>query len=190
MGGKSLEFPQHIFILCALSSQSGDQLCRRANDTGDVRVVDGLILPIPFLSFQMSLQFQQEAQSKKKVARTNALRKMRGKEMAVDSTFEFWKIDSVEYDRDLMEKVHQIKESGEHQFLQNSTTDAKAAKKKQARVEIVKSIELLPPAVWQRERKLWGAMSIRTRSSTQRLILSGAGRSGVGEGYGADQMEE
>jgi large subunit ribosomal protein L24e len=94
------------------------------------------------------------------VAWTKAYRKTRGKEMAVDSTFDFEKRRSrpVKYDRDLMsktiiamKKVESIQKAREQRFFDNRMQDAKAEKKKQARVEIEKSIELLAPAVANRE---------------------------------------
>jgi len=78
----------------------------------------------------------------------------------VDSTFEFEKRRNrpVKYDRDLMgktitamQRVSQIKERREATFHSNRMKDAKVVKKQQARVEIEKSIELLAPAVAQRE---------------------------------------
>lgn len=80
--------------------------------------------------------------------------------MAVDSTFDFEKRRNrpVKYDRDLMSKtivamrrVEQIQQNREQRFFDNRMQDAKAEKKKQARVEIEKSIELLAPAVANRE---------------------------------------
>ncbi len=136
----------------------------------------------------------------RKVAWTKAFRKTRGKEMAVDSTFEFEKRRNrpVKYDRDLMsktilamQKVQQIKESREQRFFQNRMTDAKAEKKKQARVEIEKSIELLAPAVAKREEVMRNVVdsarariAARKKSSAQRLTVTGAGSGD------ADQMEE
>ena len=80
--------------------------------------------------------------------------------MAVDSTFDFEKRRNrpVKYDRDLMGKtilamkrVEQVRTKREQRFFDNRMKDAKAEKKKQARVEIEKSIELLAPAVATRE---------------------------------------
>ena len=97
----------------------------------------------------------------RKVAWTKAYRKTRGKEMAVDSTFDFEKRRNrpVKYDRDLMGKtilamkrVESIQKAREHRFFDNRMQDAKAEKKKQARVEIEKPIELLAPAVADREQ--------------------------------------
>jgi len=96
----------------------------------------------------------------RKVAWTKAYRKTRGKELAVDSTFEFEKRRNrpVKYDRDLMGKtimamkrVQEIKEKRELRFFENRMKDAKKEKKMQARVEIEKSIEILAPAVANRE---------------------------------------
>merc|ERR1712008_279149 len=84
----------------------------------------------------------------------------RGKELAVDSTFEFEKRRNrpVKYDRHLvgktlraMQKVQTIKEAREERYFANRMKDAKKEQKKQARVEIEKSIELLAPAVANRE---------------------------------------
>jgi large subunit ribosomal protein L24e len=96
----------------------------------------------------------------RKVAWTKAYRKTRGKEMAVDSTFEFEKRRNrpVKYDRDLMgktilamQRVQEIKSKREERFHANRMKDAKVVKKSQVRVEIEKSIELLAPAVAKRE---------------------------------------
>lgn len=80
--------------------------------------------------------------------------------MAVDSTFDFEKRRNrpVKYDRGLMGKtilaikrVEEIQQNRDSRFFENRMQDAKAEKKKQARVEIEKSIELLAPAVANRE---------------------------------------
>jgi len=81
----------------------------------------------------------------------------------VDSTFEFEKRRNrpVKYDRDLMgktiaamQRVSEIKERREARFFANRMKDAKIIQKKEARVEIEKSIEILAPAVAQREAKM------------------------------------
>lgn len=116
--------------------------------------------------------------------------------MAVDSTFEFEKRRNrpVKYDRDLMgktilamQKVQQIKETREERFFQNRMNDAKAEKKKQARVEIEKSIELLAPAVAKREEVMRNVVdsarariAARKKTSAQRVVGAAGG----------DQMEE
>jgi large subunit ribosomal protein L24e len=97
----------------------------------------------------------------RKVAWTKAYRKTRGKEMAVDATFDFEQRRNrpVKYDRELMSKtvlaikrVQEIQQQREERFFENRMKDAKAEKKQQARVEIEKSIELLAPAVAEREQ--------------------------------------
>jgi large subunit ribosomal protein L24e len=97
----------------------------------------------------------------RKVAWTKAYRKTRGKEMAVDSTFEFEKRRNrpIKYDRELMgqtlqamQKVKEIQMVREQRFFDVRQKDAAAEKKSQARVEIEKSIDLLAPAVAVREQ--------------------------------------
>ena len=123
----------------------------------------------------------------RKVAWTKAYRKTRGKEMAVDTTFEFEKRRNrpVKYDRDLMgktilaiQKVQAIKEKREQRFFMDRMKDAKAEKKQQARVEIEKSIELLAPAVAQREEVMRNVVdsarariAARKKASAQRVAL-------------------
>lgn len=81
--------------------------------------------------------------------------------MAVDSTFEFEKRRNrpVKYNRELMgqtlqamQKVTAIQTARELRHFAARMQDAKVEKKKQARVEIEKSIELLAPAVASREQ--------------------------------------
>jgi large subunit ribosomal protein L24e len=109
--------------------------------------------------------------------------------MAVDSTFDFEKRRNrpVKYDRDLMsktilamKKVETIQKAREQRFFENRMQDAKAEKKKQARVEIEKSIELLAPAVANREEVMRNVVdSARQRiaarkKSATRLTTSGS----------------
>jgi large subunit ribosomal protein L24e len=124
----------------------------------------------------------------RKVAWTKAYRKTRGKEMAVDSTFDFEKRRNrpVKYDRDLMGKtilamkrVDSIRQDREQRFHDNRMQDSKAEKKKQVRVEIEKSIELLAPAVATREQVMRNVIdsakqriAARKKSSAGRLAAS------------------
>jgi large subunit ribosomal protein L24e len=110
------------------------------------------------------------------VAWTKAFRKTRGKEMAVDNTFDFEKRRNrpVKYDRDLMSKtilamkrVETIQKAREQRFFDNRMQDSKAEKKKQARVEIEKSIELLAPAVANREEVMRNVID----SAKQRIAI-------------------
>ncbi len=116
----------------------------------------------------------------RKVAWTKAYRKTRGKELAVDSTFEFEKRRNrpVKYDRNLMgktimamQRVQGIKERRETRFHANRMKDAQATKVKQARVEIEKHAELLAPAVAKREEVMQNVLdSARTRIATRRVV--------------------
>mmetsp|Transcript_41860 Transcript_41860/g.58874 ORF Transcript_41860/g.58874 Transcript_41860/m.58874 type:complete len:187 (-) Transcript_41860:158-718(-) len=140
----------------------------------------------------------------RKVAWTKAYRKTRGKEMAVDSTFEFEKRRNrpTKYDRDLMGKtimamkrVQEIKEKREERFFANRMKDAKVVKKAQARVEIEKSIELIAPAVANREEVMRNVIdsakariAARKKMSAQRVRSDNNPAATVG-GDGA-QMEE
>lgn len=98
--------------------------------------------------------------------------------MAVDRTFEFEKRRSrpVKYDRDLMgktivamQRVNEIQATREGRFFADRMKDAKAEKKKQARVEIEKSIELLAPAVAKREEVMRNVVdSARARIASRK----------------------
>jgi large subunit ribosomal protein L24e len=126
----------------------------------------------------------------RKVAWTKAYRKTRGKEMAVDSTFDFEKRRNrpVKYDRDLMGKtilamkrVDEIRQVREQRYFENRMEDSKAEKKKQVRAEIEKSIELLAPVVATREEVMRNVIdsakqriAARRKSSANRLAASRA----------------
>ena len=114
----------------------------------------------------------------REVAWTKAYRKIRGKEMAIDSTFEFEKRRNrpVKYDRDLMgktimaiQRVGEINSKREERFHMNRMKDAKKEKKQQARVEIEKSIKILAPAVANREEVMLNVMdSARSRIAARK----------------------
>lgn len=126
----------------------------------------------------------------RKVAWTKAYRKTRGKEMAVDRTFEFEKRRNrpVKYDRDLMgqtivamQRVEEIKNRREERFFADRMKDAKAEKKKQARVEIEKSIDLLAPAVAKRDEVMRNVVdsarariASRKRNAGQKVLATSA----------------
>jgi large subunit ribosomal protein L24e len=134
----------------------------------------------------------------RKVAWTKTFRKTRGKEMAVDSTFEFEKRRNrpVKYDRNLtgatlqaMEKIKEIQTAREERYFQARMKDAKVEKKKQARVEIEKSINLLAPAVASREqvmRNVVDAARARIAARTRKSAV----KQQVNQPVGGDQMEE
>ena len=102
--------------------------------------------------------------------------------MAVDSTFDFEKRRNrpVKYDRTLMGKtilamkrVDEVRQNRERRFFENRMKDAKAEKKMQARVEIEKSIELLAPAVANREEVMRNVVdSARARIAARKKSAS------------------
>ncbi|KAF1778655.1 P-loop containing nucleoside triphosphate hydrolase [Phytophthora cactorum] len=91
----------------------------------------------------------------RKVKWTKAFRKSAGKEMALDTTFDFDKQRhrAVKYDRELMgatihaiERVTQIKEKREAAFYKNRMKDSKAKAKARDLRELEQNITLIEPA--------------------------------------------
>eukprot|EP00543_Licmophora_paradoxa_P008212 CAMPEP_0202458376 /NCGR_PEP_ID=MMETSP1360-20130828/24502_1 /ASSEMBLY_ACC=CAM_ASM_000848 /TAXON_ID=515479 /ORGANISM="Licmophora paradoxa, Strain CCMP2313" /LENGTH=96 /DNA_ID=CAMNT_0049078887 /DNA_START=296 /DNA_END=586 /DNA_ORIENTATION=+ len=94
-----------------------------------------------------------------------------------------------------MKRVQEIKEKREERFFANRMKDAKVVKKAQARVEIEKSIELIAPAVANREEVMRNVIdsakariAARKKMSAQRVRSDNNPAATVG-GDGA-QMEE
>ena len=116
----------------------------------------------------------------RKVAWTKAYRKTRGKELSIDTTFEFEKRRNrpIKYDRNLMgktiqamQRVQGIKDRREERYHANRMYDAKAEKLSQARVEIEKHTELLAPAVAKREEVMQNVLdSARSRIATRKVV--------------------
>ena len=135
----------------------------------------------------------------RKVAWTKAYRKTRGKELAIDTTFEFEKRRNrpTKYDRNLMgktimamQRVQGIKERREERYHANRMADSKAVKVSQARVEIEKHSELLAPAVAKREEVMQNVLdSARERIATRRIVKEKAVARGGSRG-GGEKMEE
>jgi len=68
-----------------------------------------------------------------------------------------------------IQRVSQIKERREKQFFENRMKDAQLTKKKEARIEISKSIELLVPAAASREAVMHSVIdSARERISSRK----------------------
>jgi large subunit ribosomal protein L24e len=118
----------------------------------------------------------------RKIAWTKSYRKTRGKEMAVDSTFEFEKRRNrpVKYDRELMgqtlqamQKVKEIQIARELRFFAARQKDAAPEKKQQARVEIEKSIDLLAPAVAARDQVMRNVVDSARARIAARKKMSG-----------------
>jgi large subunit ribosomal protein L24e len=135
----------------------------------------------------------------RKVAWTKTFRKTRGKEMAVDSTFEFEKRRNrpVKYDRNLMgqtlqaiQKVQTIQTAREERFFAARMKDAAVEKKKQARVEIEKSIDLLAPAVATREQVMRNVVDSARARIAARKKQSGVKVLAKSISTGDDKMEE
>ncbi|KAI9911550.1 hypothetical protein PsorP6_009876 [Peronosclerospora sorghi] len=91
----------------------------------------------------------------RKVKWTKSFRKAAGKEMALDTTFDFDKQRhrAVKYDRELMgatihaiERVTQIKEKREAAFFKNRMKDNKAKSKARDLCELEQNISLIEPA--------------------------------------------
>jgi large subunit ribosomal protein L24e len=127
----------------------------------------------------------------RKVAWTKSYRKTRGKEMAVDSTFEFEKRRNrpVKYDRNLMgqtiqaiQRVQEIQTAREERFFEARLKEAAVEKKTYARAEIEKSIELLAPAVAAREQVM------RNVVDAARARIAKRKKAGVKEIAGSKQL--
>jgi large subunit ribosomal protein L24e len=136
----------------------------------------------------------------RKIAWTKAYRKTRGKEMAVDSTFEFEKRRNrpVKYDRELMgktlqamQRVTEIQTAREERYFASRMKDAAVEKKKQARAEIEKSIELLAPAVASREQVMRNVVdSARARIASRKKAKVKQLNAPSAVGGSSDKMEE
>mmetsp|Transcript_15297 Transcript_15297/g.51890 ORF Transcript_15297/g.51890 Transcript_15297/m.51890 type:complete len:173 (+) Transcript_15297:196-714(+) len=103
----------------------------------------------------------QKKRNPRKLRWTKAYRKSHGKEMAVDSTFEFEKQRHrpVKYNRDLMGKtlramkrVQEIKETREARFYERRMRAARAQARKEVRRAVETGIDLIAPAAGDRER--------------------------------------
>lgn len=99
----------------------------------------------------------------RKTAWTKAFRKARGKEMAVDSTFDFEKRRNrpVKYNRELvgttlraMQRVKEIQTRREELHFARRMKDAKTQERKAAKIELKQNVELLVPAAGDKEKVL------------------------------------
>ncbi len=112
----------------------------------------------------------------RKVKWTKASRKAAGKELTVDSTFEFEKRRNrpIRYNRDTMDltlramkKVEEVKEKRQAKFMEMRMRAHKGAQREQVRAEIEKGMSLLVPAASNKEVALEKATSqIITRRKT------------------------
>ena len=88
-----------------------------------------------------------------------------------------------------MKRVEKIQSEREKRLFDNRMQDAKAEKKKQARVEIEKSIELLAPAVAKREEVMRNVVdnarariAARSRSAAKRVAIDETNDDSMQEG--------
>jgi large subunit ribosomal protein L24e len=97
----------------------------------------------------------------RKVAWTKTYRKIRGKEMQNDSTFDFEQRRNrpIKYDRNVttatiqaIQTISTIQQQRAQRFFDVRQQDSVKQKKQQARLELEQSIELLAPAVANREQ--------------------------------------
>eukprot|EP00762_Andalucia_godoyi_P003167 ANDGO_01095.mRNA.1 putative ribosome biogenesis protein RLP24 len=109
----------------------------------------------------------------RKVRWTKAFRKAAGKELAVDTTFEFEKRRDVvpRYNRDLMhatlfamKRVSEIREKRQHRFWEKRVNEARKQQKQEAEKELQKNSALLVPAAVAKKKK----MSMVASSAAQR----------------------
>mmetsp|Transcript_9670 Transcript_9670/g.13994 ORF Transcript_9670/g.13994 Transcript_9670/m.13994 type:complete len:158 (-) Transcript_9670:418-891(-) len=107
----------------------------------------------------------------RKTAWTKAFRKLRGKELVIDSTFEFEKKRNrpVKYDREkmavtlrAMKKVAEIKEKRERTFIKKRIISTKKVHEKVANIkELKQSIEIIGPAAEKIKEKVAKKMEER-----------------------------
>jgi len=96
----------------------------------------------------------------RKLKWTKAGRKAAGKEMSVDSTFDFERLRHrpIKYDRDLvkktvrtMERVQQIKEAREKRFWEKRMAPNKAKEKERDLAEVTQGLDLIQAPMAQKE---------------------------------------
>jgi large subunit ribosomal protein L24e len=116
----------------------------------------------------------------RKMKWTKAYRKAAGKEMTVDTTFDFEKRRNrpTKYDRELMgktllamKKVTEVQEKREQRFFDVRHKDKAAKEKAAIRVEVEQSIELLVPAAANREKALANVKEIIKHKQATNAVM-------------------
>jgi len=124
----------------------------------------------------------------RKTAWTKAYRKARGKEMAVDSTFDFEKRRNrpVKYDRELMgttlramQRVAEIRTRREEMFYERRMRDARKDQIKADKVELKSNIELLVPAAADKEKVLLNVVEAAKAKATAKKAKAAARAAGA-----------
>ena len=124
----------------------------------------------------------------RKVAWTKTYRKIRGKEMSNDTTFDFEQRRNrpIKYDRNVtgatihaIQTISQIQSQRQQRHFETRQQDSKQLQKVQARAEIEQSIELLAPAVANREQVMRNVIdqakariAARSKGSKQKIIVA------------------
>ena len=113
----------------------------------------------------------------RKLKWTKAFRRAAGKEMAVDSTFDFERLRNrpVKYDRELMkktvrtmERVQAIKEKREERFWQKRMEPNKAVQKARDLAEVQQGLDLLvSPLVSQEQQKLTNRVAAKAKAKAE-----------------------
>ena len=131
----------------------------------------------------------------RKTAWTKAYRKSRGKEMQVDTTFDFEKRRNrpVKYDRELMgttlramQRVAEIRTRREEMFYQRRMKDAHKEKTKADKVELKTNIELLVPAAADKEKVLLNVVEKAKEKAAVKAKKAAARVAGAAEGGGME----
>ena len=127
----------------------------------------------------------------RKTAWTKSFRKARGKEMSIDSTFEFEKRRNrpLKYDRELMgttlramQRVGEIKARREEMFFEKRMKDAKKQELKASKIELKKSIDIVVPAAANKQKVLLNVMEPeKAKVSTRKRAVVQAASGGAME---------
>ncbi|KAJ8904257.1 hypothetical protein NDN08_000781 [Rhodosorus marinus] len=116
----------------------------------------------------------------RKLKWTKAFRKARGKEMVVDSTFDFerQRNAAAKYDRELMSKtlkimnrVQEIRTKREKQFFKNRMRIKATLEKKDAIRELEQNIDLIEPAVVRQKRLVKAKAAEKAQAKETRMQM-------------------
>ena len=129
----------------------------------------------------------------RKMAWTKAYRKAMGKEMTVDTTFDFEKRRHrpVKYDRELMgktllamKKVTEVQSAREQRYFDVRHKDKAAREKAAIRAEVAQGIDLLAPAAADREKALANVKEVIRQKEANNAHAQKARRAAVAGGGG------
>ena len=124
----------------------------------------------------------------RKLKWTKAHRRAAGKEMTVDSSYDFERLRHrpVKYDRELMgttlramQRVGEIKARREKMYFEKRMKDAAKTQIKQSKVELKQGIELLVPAAANKEKVLLNVVEtqkVKTSAKNQSAVRQKAAK--------------